>query len=142
MGARDMDQKPSDSTAIRQILEEWAETTRTGQLDLVLSNHYDDALIYDVLPPMKYEGTETYRRSWGDWQPDTAGEGQFELQDLSITAGEGVAFAHGFIQCGGATPEGKTFSDTVRATFCLRKSEGSWKIQHQHISKPLNLRSS
>ena len=131
-----------DSEQIRQILEGWAETTRKGQLDQILNHHDKDALIYDVLPPMKYEGTEAYRRSWEEWHPDTAGEAQFELQDLSITAGEDVAFAHGFIQCGGSLPDGRVFSDLVRATFCLRKSDGNWKIQHQHISKPFSRQSS
>jgi ketosteroid isomerase-like protein len=130
-----------ESDAIRQILEGWAETTRKGQLDRILNNHDKDVLIYDVLPPMKYEGTEAYRRSWDEWHPDTAGEGQFELQDLSITTGEDLAYAHGFIQCGGTAPDGRVFSDSVRATFCLRKSGGTWKIRHQHISKPLDRQS-
>jgi ketosteroid isomerase-like protein len=132
----------SDQESIRQILNEWAETTRTGQLDLILANHHKDTLFYDVLPPMQYEGTEAYRRSWDEWHPDAEGEGIFELQNLSITANAGLAFAHGFILCGGAGPNGKIFSDTVRATFCLQKSDGSWKIEHQHISKPLQLKSS
>jgi ketosteroid isomerase-like protein len=24
----------------------------------------------------------------------------------------------------------------VRATFCLRKVDGSWVVEHQHVSKP------
>jgi ketosteroid isomerase-like protein len=27
--------------------------------------------------------------------------------------------------------------DLVRATFCLEKSAGAWRITHQHVSKPL-----
>jgi len=73
---------------------------------------------------MKYESAAAYRRSWDDWQPDTQGEAQFTLQDLSITTGNEVAFAHGFIQCGGILPDGKKFDDVVRATFCLRKIGG------------------
>jgi ketosteroid isomerase-like protein len=64
---------------------------------------------------MKYEGTDAYRRSWDDWQPDTQGEGQFDLEDLSIVAGTDVAFVHCFIRCGGALPDGKTDEDLVRA---------------------------
>jgi ketosteroid isomerase-like protein len=130
-----------DIEHIRQVLERWAETTRLGQLDEILTNHAEDCLIYDVLPPMQYEGTEAYRRSWEGWHPETTGEGQFALQDLSITADENLAFAHAFIQCGGADPNGKVFADTVRATFCLGKIDGNWKVQHQHISKPLQLKS-
>ena len=139
-----MDEKTSNPDSeqvqqIRQILEAWADTTRRGQLDLVLIHHDRDALIYDVLAPLKYEGTEAYRRSWDEWHPDTPEDGVFELQDLNITAGEEVAFAHGLIRCGGTAPDGKVFSDTVRATFCLSRDAGAWTIRHQHISKPIEL---
>ncbi len=85
---------------------------------------------------MKYENAESYRRSWKEWQPDTQGEAFFNLVNLTITAGNDVAFAHSFISCGGALPDGRTFQDVVRATFCLRKVDGSWVVEHQHVSKP------
>jgi len=129
-----------DETQIRAVLEGWATATRKGQKDQVLANHLADVLIYDVLAPMKYEGAAAYRKSWDDWQPDTQGVGQFDLQDLSITVGGAVAFAHGFIKCGGVLFDGKKFEDLVRATFCLRKVSGSWKVAHQHISKPIQLK--
>jgi ketosteroid isomerase-like protein len=121
---------------IRAILESWAENTRRGNQDAILADHAHDVLIYDVLPPMKYESASAYRASWGDWQPDNVGEATFALHDLKITAGEDVAFAHVFIHCGGTTPSGKTYDDWVRATFCLTKKSDSWQITHQHISKP------
>ena len=71
--------------------------------------------------------------------PTHQGEGQFDLQDLSVTAGVDVAFAHCLIKCGGVLPNGRTFADLVRATFCLCKVSGSWKVAHQHISKPIQL---
>ena len=121
---------------IRQLLEHWATATQKGLQDEILANHAPDVLIYDVLPPMKYESAAEYRHSWDDWQPDTQGEAQFALQDLSITCGNDVSFAHCFIQCGGTLPDGKKFEDLVRATFCLQKTGGSWQVAHQHISKP------
>src|ERR1700688_280255 len=108
----------SDESQIQALLERWANTTRRGELNEVLANHSPTVLIYDVLPPMKYEGADAYRRSWGDWPPDTQGEGQFDLQDLSVHAGTTVAFAHAFIKCGGTLPNGRKFEDLVRATFC------------------------
>jgi ketosteroid isomerase-like protein len=129
----------TDEAQVRLVLQQWATATRKGQRDHVLANHLPDVLIYDVLAPMKYEGATAYRQSWDEWQPDTQGEGQFDLQDLFVTAGVDVAFAHCFIKCGGVFPNGKTFEDLVRATFCLRKVSGSWKVAHQHISKPIQL---
>lgn len=118
------------------VLEEWAAATRESRRDEVLKNHAANLVIFDVLPPMKYESAESYRRSWDEWQPDTQGEAVFDLENLTITAGNDVAFAHSFIRCGGTLPDGRTFQDLVRATFCLRKVNGSWVVEHQHVSKP------
>lgn len=121
---------------VRAVLEEWARATREGRQDNVLNNHLADATIYDVLAPLKYEGTDAYRASWAEWQPETTGEGRFGFEELRVTASEDVAFAHGLIRCGGTLPNGKTFEDLVRATFCLRKQDGGWRVAHQHISMP------
>lgn len=126
-----------DETDVREVLERWAETTRRGELDRVLDRHLPSVLIYDVLAPLRYEGAQAYRDSWGDWQPDTQGEGVFQLEDLIVTAGDDVAFAHGLIRCGGTMPDGRSFEDLVRATFCLTRTSGSWMVAHQHISKPV-----
>ncbi|MGH9841877.1 MAG: YybH family protein [Blastocatellia bacterium] len=128
-----------DEVQVRALLEAWASATRENRKNDVLENHAANALIYDVLPPMKYDGAESYRRSWDDWQPETQGEGQFNLEDLAITAGSDVAFASCFIRCGGTLSDGRTFDDFVRATFCLQKLNGAWKVTHQHISKPYQL---
>lgn len=129
----------SAETDVRAVIEDWAKATRQNRKDDVLKNHSPNLVIFDVLPPMKYESAESYRRSWDDWQPETQQEGQFDLENLSVTAGTDVAFAHCFIRCGGTTPDGRTFQDLVRATFCLQKTDGSWKVLHQHVSKPLQL---
>lgn len=121
---------------IRAIIEAWADATRQNRKDDILRNHAADLVIFDVLPPMKYDGAESYRRSWGDWQPKTQGDAVFALEDLSITAGVDTAFAFCFIRCGGALPDGKIFHDLVRATFCLINVDGGWIIKHQHVSKP------
>jgi ketosteroid isomerase-like protein len=127
----------SSDVEIRRVLENWALSTKTGRKDDVLSGHRPDVLIYDVLAPMKYEGAAAYRASWDDWQPDTQGEGVFQLEELKVTADQHVAFAHGILRCGGALANGKSFEDLVRVTFCLTNEAGSWKVAHQHFSKPI-----
>ena len=83
---------PTADNEVRAILEEWAAATRLSRKDEILKHHSTDLVIFDVLPPMKYEGAEAYRRSWDEWQPDTQGEAVFNLVNLTITAGNDVAF--------------------------------------------------
>ena len=122
---------------IHEVIESWAKATRENRKADILANHSSDLVIFDVLPPMKYESAAEYRASWDDWQPETDGDAQFDIENLSITEGEEVAFAHCFIRCGGTMPNGEKYQDMVRATLCLKKLDDIWKITHQHISKPI-----
>ena len=128
--------KVTDDAQIRQLLNDWAKATREGDKDAVLSNHASNLLIFDVLAPLQYKGTEAYRKSLDEWWPTDDGEALFEMHELGITAGETVAFAHCLIECGK-----KPNSDWVRMTFCLQKINGKWKITHQHGSMPISLKS-
>jgi ketosteroid isomerase-like protein len=125
-----------EELAIRGLLESWAAATRQNRKDDVLKNHSSGLVIFDVMPPMKYESAESYRRSWDEWQPDTDGDGEFDLEDLVVTAGSNVAFAYCFVRCGGVLKNGHRFQDLVRATFCLEKVADRWRVSHQHVSKP------
>lgn len=118
---------------IRELINDWAKATREGNNDAVLSNHAADVLIFDVLAPLQYKSAKEYRKSWDEWHPELSAESVFDIHDLNITAGETVAFAHCLIECG-KTPN----LDWVRATFCLRKTDGKWLVTHQHISMPVN----
>lgn len=132
-----MSETNTAETQVRAVLEDWAKATRQNCKDEILKNHIPDLVIFDVLSPMKYESAESYRRSWDEWQPETQSEGQFDLENLSVTASNDLAFAHCFIRCGGTMPDGHKFQDLVRATFCLKKIDGAWKVLHQHLSKPI-----
>lgn len=121
---------PHDLTAIGDLLQAWALATRQNRSDDILRHHAVDVVIFDVLAPMQYTSASEYRASWAEWQPDTEGEAIFDLEDLVIRAGSETAFAHAFIRCGGAMPDGRAFTDHVRATFCLTKSDGHWVVVH------------
>jgi ketosteroid isomerase-like protein len=121
---------------IADLLHAWADRTSRGALDDVLSDHAPDAVIFDVLPPLRYNGTAAYRASWGDWQPQTEEAFSFRLEGLEVTEGPDHAFAHGLLRCAGTTTDGRTIADLVRATFCLVRGPQGWRITHQHISAP------
>lgn len=125
-----------EAAEVRAVIQAWAQATQQNRQDDILKHHAADLVIYDVLPPLQYESAEAYRRSWALWQPQTEGETRFELEGLSVTAGDDVAFAHGLISCGGTLADGRSFEDQVRATFCLQKVDGQWQVLHQHVSKP------
>lgn len=63
----------------------------------------------------------------------------YELRDLSITRGDDVAFCHSLARISGARTDGTQTDVWVRATLCLRKIGGKWKITHEHVSVPFEM---
>ena len=94
----------SDELEIRALIERWSEAVHRGDLDVVLADHTDDIVMYDVPPPHEgLRGIDAYRETWPGffrWQADGA---SFELASLDVTAGGTVAYAHALLRCG--TPE-------------------------------------
>ena len=43
---------------VRAVLEEWAAATRLSRTDEILKHHSTNLVIFDVLPPMKYESAD------------------------------------------------------------------------------------
>jgi ketosteroid isomerase-like protein len=131
-----MTRENENHQAVRAVIEAWAKATRENRMDDILKNHAPELVIFDVLPPFRYDSAASYRASWGDWQPQSQDAAQFDLENVVVHSSDELSTAHCLIRCGGTLADGRSFQDLVRATFCLRKRAGSWEVFHQHISKP------
>ena len=70
------------------------------------------------------------------WFPSFVGDIGHEVHDLTITAGEDVAFSTSVIRLSGARTNGERTDVWVRATVGFRKQDGVWKVSHEHVSVP------
>jgi len=127
--------KRTDEAQIRELIETWAKSVRAKDIDGTMAHHAPDILLFDVPPPVQSRGVDEYRKSWErffSW----FGDGVFEISELSITAGDDVAFCHGLIRCGGTETSGDKVELMVRLTVCYYKIDGQWTVMHEHHSEP------
>lgn len=128
----------NDVTQIRELIERWADAVHAGDLETVVTDHSDEIVMFDVPPPDRgVRGIDAYRETWPpffEWQRQGA---SFEIEELDVTAGEDVAFAHALLRCG--TPEEleRDPENRLRLTIGLRKQGGRWVVTHEHHSFPL-----
>lgn len=124
-----------DEQQVRALIERWARAVHAGDMEVVLADHADDIVMFDVPPPHDgVRGMDAYRATWPpffEWQASGA---VFEIEDLEVTAGHDVAFAHALLRCDtlqglGARPERR-----LRLTVGLRKEQGRWVVAHEHHS--------
>ncbi|MCO5994362.1 YybH family protein [Actinoallomurus rhizosphaericola] len=134
-------QREVDEAEIRQRVEEIVEGIRAKDLETLQRLYATDVVSFDIDPPLQHVGIAAKMRNWANvfafFQDVT-----YEVRDLAITAGDDVAFGHGFGRLSGTLNNGTATSGMwVRATFCFRKIDGTWLIAHDQVSVPLDVAS-
>jgi uncharacterized protein (TIGR02246 family) len=127
-----------DEAAIRELILRWAEAVHAGDLEVVLADHADDIVMFDVPPPNDgVQGIDAYRETWPpffQWQAQGA---SFEIVSLDVTAGSDVAFAHALLWCGSKKELAADPDNRLRLTIGLRKDGDRWIVTHEHHSFPV-----
>ena len=126
-------------TTAEDTIRSWACAVAARDIEAVMTCYADPLLVFDVVGPLQREGKELYRRAWEDeFFPWHGGAGKFELRELSVHAGDNIAFATGLLDCGG-TEGGRSVEYMLRLTLGLRRTPGGWRIVHEHSSEPTPL---
>ncbi|MGH7802285.1 MAG: YybH family protein [Thermodesulfobacteriota bacterium] len=128
--------RTTDETAIRELVESWARAVRAKDLDGILANHSTDMLMFDVPPPLESKGIEAYRKTWDlffSWSDDPV---VFDIEDMEITAGADVAFVTALMRCAGTEKNGERIELEFRLTIGLHKIGRQWMVLHEHHSIP------
>lgn len=125
-----------DEAAIRKLVENWASAVRRKDLDAILANHSPGMLMFDVPPPLESKGLEAYKKTWDlffSWAHDPV---VFNIKDMSVTAGDDVAFVTALMRCAGTEVSGQDIELDFRLTIGLRKIDNHWIVMHEHHSIP------
>lgn len=128
--------RKSDEAAIVDLVENWAKAVRARKLDGILAHHSPDIVMFDVPPPLQSKGIEKYEKTWDlffSWAQDS---GVFDIVEMSVTAGDDVAFVIAIMRCAGWEPTGEKTELRFRLTIGLRKLDGQWVVMHEHHSLP------
>ena len=127
----------SDEQQIRDLIQRWAAAVHAGDMEVVLADHADDIVMFDVPPPQDgVRGIGDYRETWPpffEWQAQGA---SFEIVRLDVTADAHVAYAHALLRCGMPDELEAQPGVRLRLTLGIRKENGEWRVQHEHHSFP------
>ncbi|NNC13834.1 SnoaL-like domain-containing protein [Planctomonas sp. JC2975] len=130
--------RQEDEADIRRHIGKIVDGLASKDLDFLRSVYSPDVVSFDVEPPLQHVGLEAKLKNW-ERAFGVFDELNYELRDLDVTVGDDVAFCHGFGRISGTLNNGAaTDGMWVRATFCLRKIDGSWLIVHDQASVPLD----
>jgi uncharacterized protein (TIGR02246 family) len=132
-------QAASGEREIKKLLDRYAAALRAKDVKAIMALYEPGVVAFDLVPPLKYVGKADYERNYQGFLDMYNGPIEFEIRDLSITAGEDVAFSHSLQRVGGTTKAGEKTSLWLRVTSGYRKVKGQWMISHDHASVPVDL---
>ena len=128
-------QTSRDEADIRALVETIDKAHHSRDAAAIVAPYAQDAVVWDLAPPLCHRGTDPQaKQAWLDtWE----GPIDRESRDLNITVSGDFAFCHGFYRLGG-TPKaaGRPISFWMRATVCLNRDGGAWRIVPEHTSVP------
>jgi uncharacterized protein (TIGR02246 family) len=127
-----------DEAAIRQLVEAAAAAVRTRNVEATMTNFAPDVLSFDVVGPLQYTGTDAARKRTEEWFGSFEGPIGYQVRDLTIAAGDDIAFCHSLNQVSATKKDGSKLEMWWRATLCFRQIDGTWVITHQHNSVPFD----
>ena len=131
--------KTNSEAEIRHLIDGWVKAVRAKDAKAAIAAYAPDVVSFDLAPPLEYRGAAANRQSLEEWFPTFRGPVGYEIRDLTITAGEEVAFAHSLNRISGARTDGTETDVWVRATVGFRKTGGRWTITHDHVSVPFEM---
>jgi ketosteroid isomerase-like protein len=132
-----MTRNPSTEAEIRKVIERQAQAIHDKDAKAVLACYAPGSVTFDLAPPLQnaVSGAEG-ETGLNEWFATWRGPIGYETRDVTVSATDDLAFAHGFVRISGTKVHGEQTAVWVRQTLCLRKIGGAWKIAHEHTSVP------
>ncbi|XGC81923.1 SgcJ/EcaC family oxidoreductase [Bdellovibrio bacteriovorus] len=131
--------KVSAEAEVRAVMEQFAEGIRSRNINKILACYAPDVVAFDLMPPMKIEGAEEYRKNWEMFEQYTQGAVQYEfIYQKTFVSGD-LAIFFAVTHMNFADEKGQTMNVYARYTAGLKKHDGKWLIIHENNSVPVDM---
>lgn len=123
----------TDKADIEAVIQKLARAHADHDADAIVEVYAPDAVIFDLAPPLARRGMN--RDNIAAWLAGWDGPIQIDALDVNLTIDGVVGFASALNRMRGR--QGGEDQDLwYRTTLCFRKTNGRWRIVHEHSSVP------
>jgi ketosteroid isomerase-like protein len=128
---------------IEVLLDRRVQACRAKDIDRLMSLYSPSIVYFDVVPPLRFIGSDAVRDNFVRWFSEYDGPIGLETHDLNIAVSGDVVFAHMLhLDKGNAnlSEQQSKRGFWLRSTVCCQRSNNEWLITHEHISLPVDFR--
>jgi uncharacterized protein (TIGR02246 family) len=105
--------------------------------DAIVACYAKDALIYDLAPPLGRRGID--RASVSDWLATWDGPITVDVRDDELIVEDDRAYTTALNRMVGTKRDGEAVDLWFRTTMVFARSDGRWRIVHEHSSVPFHM---
>lgn len=126
-----------------EIFARYAEAVVDKNADAFLALYADDVIVFDAWNVWAFRGRDEWKKAVDTWFNSLeAGKMQVTFDELTIEEGEALAYATAIVYYAWFDRQSKMQGEMInRMSSCLRRSEDSWQIVHEHTSVPVDMSS-
>ena len=127
----------TDESAIRDIMQRRVEAMRTENAAAFLVDYASQTIAFELAPPLRHTAPKGDSHDTMKAWLESKGDIDYEIRDLVVAAGTEIAFCHCLTHLREHDTAGAVTNDLwFRTTLGLRKTDGRWRIEHEHNSTP------
>ena len=134
-------QPNQDESAIRDLVDVLVRAIRSKDVDLAMSVFAPEVESFDLGPDLRHGGGKPFHDRWCKLFEAYRGAIDYDIHDWVVMVCGDIAFSHSLNRTAGTTPAGEALQRWVRWTACYRRIDGRWRIVHEHVSVPADLKS-
>ncbi|AZZ36937.1 hypothetical protein CIK05_09080 [Bdellovibrio sp. qaytius] len=129
---------------IRQLLEEYADSIRSGKIEDIMSFYDPNLIAFDVAPPLRFSSANDYRKNWETlFTTALKFPVSYEWSEENLIASGDVGIFNCLVHTAGTLIHPSEGQDSKmdcwgRYTCALKKVNNRWRIVHEHFSVPVN----
>lgn len=121
---------------IMSVFECCDSALKERDLDALENCYVPDVIVFDI--GAQLDGFDKLRALWEGCFPYFPNPIVCERKDVHIQTSADVAIVSFFSRMSGMESDHPSARSRFRATVCLRRVEGDWKIFHEHASFPVD----
>ena len=129
----------NDEAAILGMMEALTSAVSARDLEKVLAHYAEDVTTFDLVEPMANRGRDAVKKRLQEWFGSFRTDIGYEQVGAELVVSGDAAFRTHFTHVRATTVSGDRVDMWFRETLGYRKTEGGWKIVHQHSSVPLDM---
>jgi len=125
-----------------EIVEGINAAFREKDIEKIMSYYAKDVVAFDMMPPLEFNGVDSYRKAWQIGMDGMSETGPFEDAHRHFHISGDLAVMHSLCHMTGTLKKNNQKIDSwARYTGVFENRGGKWLITHEQFSVPIDMES-